>query len=124
MQTLRSLRFITRILQNKSIIFKDLGVMDYKDCWDYQEKLFNETIQQKIANRDLPPEQQVQTKNYLLFVEHPHVYTLGKSGDEKNLLLNEEQLSEKEATYYKINRGGDITYHGPGSTCSLPYFRS
>jgi lipoyl(octanoyl) transferase len=94
--------------------------MDYKACWDYQESLFNGIIQQKIANRDLPPEQKVPTKNYLLFVEHPHVYTLGKSGDEKNLLLNENQLSEKEATYYKINRGGDITYHGPGQLVAYP----
>jgi lipoyl(octanoyl) transferase len=94
--------------------------MDYKACWDYQEKLFNEVIQQKIANRDLPVEKQILTKNYLLFVEHPHVYTLGKSGDEKNLLLNEQQLSQKEATYYKINRGGDITYHGPGQLVAYP----
>jgi lipoyl(octanoyl) transferase len=107
-------------VQNKSIIFKDLGSMDYKVCWDYQEELFNETIAQKIANRDLPEDQQVITKNYLLFVEHPHVYTLGKSGDEKHLLLNEEQLSEKDATYYKINRGGDITYHGPGQLVAYP----
>jgi lipoyl(octanoyl) transferase len=105
---------------NKNIIFQDLGVMDYKDCWDYQEKLFNEIIQQKMANRDLPLEKQIPTKNYLLFVEHPHVYTLGKSGDEKNLLLNEEELSKKEATYYKINRGGDITYHGPGQLVAYP----
>lgn len=106
--------------QNKTILFQDLGVMDYKDCWDYQEKLFNETIQQKIANRDLLPEHQVQTKNHLLFVEHPHVYTLGKSGDEKNLLLNEEGLAKKDARYYKINRGGDITYHGPGQLVAYP----
>lgn len=94
--------------------------MDYKACWEYQEKLFNETVQQKISNRDLPPENQIPTKNYLLFVEHPHVYTLGKSGDEKNLLLNEKQLSEKNSTYYKINRGGDITYHGPGQLVAYP----
>jgi lipoyl(octanoyl) transferase len=94
--------------------------MDYKACWDYQEKLFNEIIQQKIANRDLPADKQIPTKNYLLFVEHPHVYTLGKSGDQKNLLLNEEQLSKKEASYYKINRGGDITYHGPGQLVAYP----
>lgn len=94
--------------------------MDYKACWEYQEKLFNETVQQKISNRDLPPEKQIPTKNYLLFVEHPHVYTLGKSGDEKNLLLNEKQLSEKNSTYYKINRGGDITYHGPGQLVAYP----
>lgn len=94
--------------------------MDYKACWEYQETLFNETIQQKIVNRNLPEDQQVPTKNYLLFVEHPHVYTLGKSGDEKHLLLNENQLSEKEVTYYKINRGGDITYHGPGQIVAYP----
>lgn len=94
--------------------------MDYKACWDYQEKLFNSIIDQKIKNRDLPPEQQVPTKNYLLFVEHPHVYTLGKSGDEKNLLVNDAELSQKNATYYKINRGGDITYHGPGQLVAYP----
>jgi lipoyl(octanoyl) transferase len=94
--------------------------MDYKACWEYQEKLFNETVQQKISNRDLSPEKQIPTKNYLLFVEHPHVYTLGKSGDEKNLLLNEKQLTEKNSTYYKINRGGDITYHGPGQLVAYP----
>ncbi|MBA3664110.1 MAG: lipoyl(octanoyl) transferase LipB [Bacteroidetes bacterium] len=94
--------------------------MDYKACWDYQEKLFNEIISQKIANRDLPDEEKISTKNYLLFVEHPHVYTLGKSGDEKNLLVNENELKEKEASYYKINRGGDITYHGPGQLVAYP----
>ncbi len=94
--------------------------MDYKACWDYQEKLFNEIIQQKILNRNLPEEEKIHTKNYLLFVEHPHVYTLGKSGDEKNLLVNENQLKENSATYYKINRGGDITYHGPGQLVAYP----
>lgn len=94
--------------------------MDYKACWDYQEQLFNEIIQTKIANRDLPDAEKKPTKNYLLFVEHPHVYTLGKSGDQKNLLLNEDQLSDKQASYYKINRGGDITYHGPGQLVAYP----
>jgi lipoyl(octanoyl) transferase len=107
-------------MQNKKIIFQDLGLMDFKACWDYQEKLFHETIQQKINNRNLAIEQQTLTKNYLLFVEHPHVYTLGKSGDEKNLLLNEQELSSKNANYYKINRGGDITYHGPGQLVAYP----
>ncbi len=106
--------------QNRDIFFQDLGLMDYKACWDYQESLFNTSIQQKIANRDLPTEKQVRTKNHLLFVEHPHVYTLGKSGEEKNLLLNEEGLALKEASYYKINRGGDITYHGPGQLVAYP----
>ena len=94
--------------------------MDYKACWDYQEKLFNETVNLKISNRYIPEEKQIPTKNYLLFVEHPHVYTLGKSGDEKNLLLNEKQLLDKHANYYKINRGGDITYHGPGQLVAYP----
>jgi lipoyl(octanoyl) transferase len=94
--------------------------MNYKVCWDYQEKLFNETVDQKILNRNLQENEQKATKNYLLFVEHPHVYTLGKSGDEKNLLVNENQLKEKHANYYKINRGGDITYHGPGQLVAYP----
>ncbi len=107
-------------LKNNTIAFRDLGTMDYKACWDYQEELFNGIIQQKIVNRNLPAEQQTPTPNYLLFVEHPHVYTLGKSGDEKNLLLNSNELSEKHAEYYKINRGGDITYHGPGQLVAYP----
>jgi lipoyl(octanoyl) transferase len=94
--------------------------MDYKACWDFQENLFNETIAQKIANRNIDPEQQIETKNHLLFVEHPHVYTLGKSGDASHLLINDNQLQEKQATYYKINRGGDITYHGPGQLVGYP----
>jgi lipoyl(octanoyl) transferase len=94
--------------------------MDYKTCWDYQEELFKNIVAQKTFNRDLPDHQKVATPNYLLFVEHPHVYTLGKSGDEKNLLLNEAELKEKDASYYKINRGGDITYHGPGQLVAYP----
>ena len=105
---------------NKQVVFEDLGMLDYKSCWDYQETLFNQTIEQKIANRNLIPENQIPTKNYLLFVEHPHVYTLGKSGDEKHLLVNDFQLQEKQAVYYKINRGGDITYHGPGQLVAYP----
>ena len=105
---------------NKQVLFKDLGLMDYKACWDYQESLFNETIAQKISNRNLETEQQIQTKNHLLFVEHPHVYTLGKSGDASHLLINDNELEEKHATYYKINRGGDITYHGPGQLVGYP----
>lgn len=105
---------------NKQVLFQDLGLMDYKPCWDYQESLFNRTIAQKIANRDLPEAEQTITQNHLLFVEHPHVYTLGKSGDVSHLLINEAELEEKEATYYKINRGGDITYHGPGQIVGYP----
>lgn len=106
--------------KNKKVIFQDLGKVDYKEVWDYQEKLFKEAIDIKLTNRDLPEEQQVETPNYLLFCEHPHVYTLGKSGSEDNLLLNDDGLKEKEATYYKINRGGDITYHGPGQLVGYP----
>jgi lipoyl(octanoyl) transferase len=94
--------------------------MDYKVCWDYQENLFNEKVSIKTHNRNCPLEEQITTTNHLLFVEHPHVYTLGKSGDVKNLLLTEEELSKKDATYYKINRGGDITYHGPGQLVAYP----
>lgn len=107
-------------MQNKKIIFQDLGLIDYKVCWDYQEKLFNEIIKQKISNRYLTEEKQIPTNNFLLFVEHPHVYTLGKSGDESNLLLNKKQLEEKNSSFYKINRGGDITYHGPGQIVAYP----
>jgi lipoyl(octanoyl) transferase len=105
---------------SKQVLFKDLGLMDFKACWDFQESLFNETIAQKIANRNLDAQQQIETKNHLLFVEHPHVYTLGKSGNVSHLLINENQLEEKKATYYKINRGGDITYHGPGQLVGYP----
>lgn len=107
-------------MKNRKINFRDLGSMDYKECWDYQEQLFNHIVQQKLANRDLPAELQQPTDNYLLFVEHPHVYTLGKSGDEKHLLINSNELAKKNATYYKINRGGDITYHGPGQLVAYP----
>ncbi len=102
----------------QKIIFHDLGLIDYKECWDYQEKLFNETASEKTSART--ENRKPKTENYLLFCEHPHVYTLGKSGDEKNLLLNESQLKNKNATYYKINRGGDITYHGPGQIVGYP----
>jgi lipoyl(octanoyl) transferase len=102
------------------INFQDLGLVDYKTCWDLQEQLFSEIIRQKIHNRSLPDEEQLLTKNYLLFVQHPHVYTIGKSGDEKNLLIGADKLSENRATYYRINRGGDITYHGPGQLVGYP----
>ncbi|CCG54094.1 Lipoyl(octanoyl) transferase [Flavobacterium indicum GPTSA100-9 = DSM 17447] len=104
-------------MMNKKIKFQDLGTKDYKDTWDYQEGLFAEIVNQKIAKRDQPD---IETNNYFLYVEHPHVYTLGKSGDFSNLLLSEKQLQEKGATFYKINRGGDITYHGPGQIVGYP----
>lgn len=108
------------LVVKQRVNFSDLGLIDYKECWDYQEKLFQEIISQKTANRNLPENEQIPTKSHFLFCEHPHVYTLGKSGDEKNLLLNESQLEIKKATYYKINRGGDITYHGPGQIVGYP----
>tara|TARA_B100001287_G_scaffold86664_2_gene72542 strand:- start:2173 stop:2874 length:702 start_codon:yes stop_codon:yes gene_type:complete len=103
------------------VIFKDLGLIDYKECWDYQTKLFENTVQQKIYNRK-NLENKVETKNFLIFCEHPHVYTLGKSGSENNLLINSYELENNEASFYKINRGGDITYHGPGQLVVYPIF--
>ncbi|MGK0329055.1 lipoyl(octanoyl) transferase LipB, partial [Polaribacter sp.] len=103
---------------NRKILLRDLNIKDYKETWDYQSELLQEIVDIKISNRR--NDQQTATKNYFLFVEHPHVYTLGKSGDLSNLLLNEKQLAEKEATFYKINRGGDITYHGPGQIVGYP----
>ncbi len=105
---------------NKTVQFIDLGLIDYKEGWDAQEKLFAEIIDIKVANRGIAPEEQKTTPNYLLFCQHPHVYTLGKSGKIDNLLLNEEGLQEREAKFYKINRGGDITYHGPGQLVGYP----
>ncbi|MDX1628760.1 MAG: lipoyl(octanoyl) transferase LipB [Fulvivirga sp.] len=105
---------------NKEVNFIDLQEIDFKEAWDYQTRLFEDIVQTKIANRKLPTAQQQITPNYLIFCQHPHVYTLGKSGSEDHLLINEEQLAQKEATYYKINRGGDITYHGPGQLVGYP----
>ncbi len=104
----------------KTVKLIDLGLIDYKQAWDYQEKLFDEVVQIKTNNRKLPPESIIQTPNYFIFCEHPNVYTLGSSGDKQHLLLNEEQLEEKNASFYKINRGGDITYHGPGQIVGYP----
>ena len=103
---------------NKKVGFQDLGLIDYRKCWDYQEELFAEILAVKSANRK---ENKTDiTQNHLLFCEHPHVYTLGKSGDEKNLLVNEDYLKSRGATFHKINRGGDITYHGPGQIVGYP----
>ena len=103
---------------NKKVSFKDLGLIDYKQCWDFQEELFAEILAVKYSNRK--ENKTVSTKNHLIFCEHPHVYTLGKSGDEKNLLVNEDYLKSRGATFHKINRGGDITYHGPGQIVGYP----
>ena len=106
---------------NKHVEVRNLGLMDYQQAWDYQTELFEATVNRKIENRKLKdPSQELPTDNYLLFVEHPHVYTLGKTGDPANLLLDEAGLARAEATYYKINRGGDITYHGPGQLVAYP----
>ena len=100
------------------VVFQDLGLIDYKEAWDYQEKRFNKILDVKKNNRK--ENRQDPTLSYLLFCEHPHVYTLGKSGDENNLLVNEDYLKSRGATFYKINRGGDITYHGPGQIVGYP----
>ena len=103
---------------NKSIQFQDLGLKDYKETWDLQEEIFKKTVALKVRNRR--ENAGLSTPNHFLFVSHAHVYTLGKSGDISNLLLNEEQLKTKGANFYKINRGGDITYHGPGQIVGYP----
>lgn len=105
---------------NKSVEIRNLGMVDYQETWDLQEKLFKKTVDQKIANRKLPEEAQTSTENVLLFCQHPHVYTLGKTGKEENLLVDASQLDKLEASYYRINRGGDITYHGPGQIVCYP----
>jgi lipoyl(octanoyl) transferase len=104
----------------RKVIFRDLGFIDYKQAWDIQEELHAGVVSQKLNIRE--NNLQKNTENYLLFCEHPHVYTLGKSGDDKHLLLNAERLKEIGAAYYKINRGGDITYHGPGQLVVYPIF--
>ncbi len=106
------------MVENKKVTLQDLGLKDYKETWDYQELLFQQTVDLKIKNRR--EETLVETPNHFLFVEHPHVYTLGKSGDITNLLVDEKQLAIRGAKFYKINRGGDITYHGPGQVVGYP----
>ena len=100
--------------------FIDFGLIDYKEAWDVQESYFNKAIEQKIAIRNGAEDEKI--ANTLIFCEHPHVFTLGKSGSEEHLLLNENNLNEYDARFYKINRGGDITYHGPGQLVAYPIF--
>lgn len=100
--------------------FKDIGLIEYKEAWLFQEKFFNEILKIKSKNRNEGTE--VTTKNHLIFCEHPHVYTLGNSGNKENLLVNEEYLKSRGASFYKTNRGGDITYHGPGQIVGYPVF--
>ncbi len=105
---------------NQKVLCHFLGLIDYKEAWDFQETIFKSSIDLKIARRNGETEEL--PKHHLLFCQHPHVYTLGKSGKEAHLLLNESQLDAKEAKFYKINRGGDITYHGPGQLVVYPIF--
>lgn len=107
-------------LLNKETRYVDLGLIDYQQAWDYQTDLFNQSLAKKTQNRNLPSNEQVPTANHLLFCEHPHVFTLGKSGDENNLVIKKEDLPSIQASYYHINRGGDITYHGPGQIVAYP----
>ncbi len=104
----------------RRVIFEDLGLIDYKEAWNYQEKLFKQTVDLKIQQRKGAATEE--TKNYLLFCQHPHVYTLGKSGAIDHLLLDETGLKQHQASFYEINRGGDITYHGPGQLVAYPIF--
>ncbi len=105
--------------KNKQVNVQQLGLVEYAQAWDYQEEVFAEIVQTKITNRKQPDRSKT-TENYLLFCEHPPVYTLGKSGKESNLLLSTEELTEKGIQYYPINRGGDITFHGPGQLVGYP----
>jgi lipoyl(octanoyl) transferase len=108
--------------KNKQVEFRDMGNIRYKTAWDLQLQLFDEIKEIKLKNRDLPLDQQTTTPNYLLFCEHNHVYTLGKSGLIENLLLNNQQLKDQDIEFFHINRGGDITYHGPGQLTGYPIF--
>jgi lipoyl(octanoyl) transferase len=105
---------------SKQTQFTDLGLIDYQKAWDYQTNLFNKILAVKSENRSRSSNEQLSTNNYLIFCEHPHVYTLGKSGDKKNLILPTSDLSSIGANFYNINRGGDITYHGPGQIVVYP----
>ena len=107
-------------VKNREVKFIDLGLKDYEEVWKMQEQLFADSVKIKVENRKLDNNQQQRTPNYLIFCEHPHVYTLGKSGDPKNILMRDSDFSEVNAKFYKINRGGDITYHGPGQVVGYP----
>jgi len=103
-----------------NLIYKDLGLIKYKEAWDYQKNLFGQVIEIKKYNEELPVCEQTINYNYLLFCEHPHVYTLGKSGSDTNLLINKDMLKKKGVEFFNIDRGGDITYHGPGQIVGYP----
>ena len=105
-----------------TVEYKDLGVTDYKETWDYQTEIFGRLVRFKKSG--IPDNDSADNKPHgtLIFVEHPHVYTLGKSGSEDNLLVDSIQLKARDASFYKIDRGGDITYHGPGQIVGYPIF--
>mgnify|MGYP001433548154 FL=1 len=107
-------------MKNKKILVKDIGKLSFSDAWQYQEKIFKTIIDQKVQNRSL--NEKVETENFLILTEHSHVYTMGKSGDISNLLIDKEELIKREIEFFKINRGGDITYHGPGQIMGYPIF--
>jgi lipoyl(octanoyl) transferase len=106
----------------QNVLFHDLGLAEYASTWDMQERLLAEAVRRKVHNREHPEAESLPPQHVLLFCEHPHVYTLGKSGDEAHLLADGAQLSDIGATYHRINRGGDITYHGPGQLVGYPIF--
>ncbi|MBK9176298.1 MAG: lipoyl(octanoyl) transferase LipB [Flavobacteriales bacterium] len=106
----------------RQILFRDLDLIDYATAWDLQTRLFKDAIDRKLSNRGMPEAEQTPTEDHLLFCEHPHVYTLGKSGKQSHLLLNEQGLREKGVQFFPIDRGGDITYHGPGQIVGYPIF--
>lgn len=110
----------TSVKSLESVLFRDLGLIDYREAWTLQEKLFNEVVERKLSNRLLEKDKQKQQEHFLLFCEHPHVFTLGRSGDEDNLIVSENELLKLQATFYRNNRGGDITYHGPGQIVGYP----
>ena len=107
-------------MKNKKILVRDIGKISFSDAWQYQEKIFKKIIDQKVQNRSL--NEKIETKNILILTEHNHVYTIGKSGDISNLLIDKKELIKREIEFFKINRGGDITYHGPGQIMGYPIF--
>ena len=107
-----------KVLEN--VFFHNLGLIDYREAWTLQEKLFKDIVDRKLSNRLLEKDKQKVQQHFLLFCEHPHVYTLGRSGDERNLIVSEKDLVQLQATFYRNNRGGDITYHGPGQIVGYP----
>ena len=108
------------MMKNKKILVRDIGKLSFSDAWQYQEKIFKKIINQKVQNRSLG--EKIKTNNFLILTEHTHVYTIGKSGDISNLLIDKNELIKKKIEFYKTNRGGDITYHGPGQIMGYPIF--